>query len=408
VIVLDLRRTLAGLRAAPLRALLTLLGVMLSTSSFVLLISLVEGGAERLNAAEQRVNERDLLVVNAKPAPHGAEHRTSRPLSRRDARVLDDATLINGVGVAGEQRKQATAKLGGRTQPVSLVSATPGALQLYRLEIARGRFFSPSDLAERRRVCVVGHEIWQKLLEGKPELTREIEIAGVLWSLVGVLKDKPGLGSSDSTNVWNRKVLVPESSFDLAYNPEQHADQLYLRAPDADDTTLNALQAVTNSTLLRLHHGVQNFDFAAPKDRQQAELIFAIVQILLVGTALISLLVGGINVMNVMLVTVTERTREIGIRRAVGASPRAIARQFLLEAVALTSVGGAAGVAIGAGLAALAALALDHLAGPWLLHIEPWAVLLGLGSSAATGLFFGFYPARRAAALDVIVALRSD
>jgi putative ABC transport system permease protein len=112
--------------------------------------------------------------------------------------------------------------------------------------------------------------------------------------------------------------------------------------------------------------------------------------------------------MNVMLVTVTERTREIGIRRAVGASPRAIARQFLLEAVALTSVGGLAGVAIGAGLAALATLALDQIAGPWSLHIEPWAVLLGLGLSAATGLFFGLYPARRAAALDVIVALRSD
>jgi putative ABC transport system permease protein len=132
------------------------------------------------------------------------------------------------------------------------------------------------------------------------------------------------------------------------------------------------------------------------------------VQILLVGTALVSLLVGGINVMNVMLVTVTERTREIGIRRAVGASPRAITRQFLVEAMLLTSLGGVFGVALGCALGWCSTLILRRLVGQWSLHLELWAILLGVGLSMATGLIFGLYPARRAAQLDVIDALRNE
>jgi putative ABC transport system permease protein len=409
VIASDFRRALGSLASAPLRALLTLLGVVMSTSSFVLLVALVRGGEARLAAAEQQANERDQVVVRSAAPPPGSEHRTRRDLSRADARVLSESRSLGGAVVAAEQRKEGLARVAGRSKRVSVVSATPNALALYRLELARGRFLDDWDLTEQRRTCVVGDEVWRELHGTSTDLSIELEINGVLWSVVGVLRDKSSLGSSDSTNVWNRKVLVPETSFDGAYNPRHASQQLIVRpTPAQGEASLEMLERITQSTLLRLHGGLQNFALAPKQGREQGELIFRIVELLLVSTALVSLLVGGINVMNVMLVTVTERTREIGIRRAVGASPRAIRRQFLIEAVTLTSLGGLFGVALGAALAGLSALVLRRIVGQWSLYIEPWAILLGLGLSVGAGIVFGMYPARRASKLDVIEALRSE
>lgn len=409
MIVDDFRRAFGSLASARLRALLTLLGVVMSTSSFVLLVALVRGGEERLEAANQQANEHDQVVVREAPPPPGREHRTGRVLSRQDARVLSASRALDGARVVAEQRRRATARLDGRSKQISVVSAAPGALAVYRLSLRQGRFLDETDLVERRRTCVLGAEVWRELGAGSSDLNREIDIDGVIWSIVGVLEERNSLGSSDSTNVWNRKVLVPETSFDLAYNPAHAVSELMVRPdPAQGSAALQTADAVTDSTLLRLHHGLRNFKLASRDGGEQAQLIFRIVQILLVSTSLVSLLVGGINVMNVMLVTVTERTREIGIRRAVGASPRAIRRQFLIEAVTLTSLGGLLGVALGAGLAALSAVVLRQIVGQWALHIEGWAIAIGVALSAVTGLVFGVYPARRAASLDVIEALRSE
>jgi len=405
----DVRRALRSIGSARLRALLTLLGVVMSTSSFVLLVALIRGGEERLAAMQDEVNDTNLVIVRATPPPHGSEQRAGRVLSRSDARVLESSRALGGAGVAAEKSRETTARYGGREQRVRLMSAGPGALQLYRLELGRGRYLNETDFDEQRRTCVIGHELWEKLLDSRPELTAALEIDGDLWSVVGVLQAKPSMAKGDATNSWNRRVLVPETSFDLAYNPQHQAEQLFLRPAGAPAAAaLPALEAITKSTLLRLHDGLSNFKMAPREEREQARLIFQIVQILLVGTALVSLLVGGINVMNVMLVTVTERTREIGIRRAVGASPRAIIRQFLVEAMLLTSLGGIFGVALGCALGWGSTLVLRQLVGQWSLHLELWAILLGVGLSMATGLAFGLYPARRAAQLDVIDALRNE
>ncbi|HKO93422.1 MAG TPA: ABC transporter permease, partial [Polyangiaceae bacterium] len=402
----DLRRALSSIGSARLRALLTLLGVVMSTSSFVLLVALIRGGEERLAAMEEQVNDTELVIVRATAPPHGSEQRAGRVLSHSDAQVLQSSRALGGARVAVEQNRGTKTQRGGREQRVNVMSAPPGALELYRLELGRGRYLNEADFKEQRRTCVIGSELWEKLLDSSAELDAELEIDGELWSVVGVLRPKPSMASGDASNSWNRRVLVPETSFDLAYNPQHEAERLFLRpAGKPAPAALLTLEAITQSTLLRLHQGLSNFALAPRQEREQAQLIFRIVQILLVGTALVSLLVGGINVMNVMLVTVTERTREIGIRRAVGASPRAIIRQFLVEAMLLTSLGGFFGVALGCALGWGSALVLRQLVGQWPLHLELWAILLGVGLSMATGLVFGLYPARRAAQLDVIEAL---
>jgi putative ABC transport system permease protein len=173
-------------------------------------------------------------------------------------------------------------------------------------------------------------------------------------------------------------------------------------------SALERLRQLAKIGLQRYHLGVLDFDVNPREDASQAKIILLILQVLLFGATLISLFVSGINVMNVMLVSVSERTVEIGIRRAVGASPRRISSQFLSEALVLTGLGGLLGVGLGAALSYAATLILRSALGSWSLHIEPWAMALGFGASLFVGLVFGVYPALRAARLDVVEALRNE
>ena len=171
---------------------------------------------------------------------------------------------------------------------------------------------------------------------------------------------------------------------------------------------LAALRGIIDATLLRRHHGVENFKIEDKDSHAQELLVLDIIKMLLLSTGVVALIVGGINIMNIMLVTVTERTREIGVRRAVGASPRAILLQFLCEAAAVSLLGGVLGVLSGVALSCLAGALLAQLVGRWAFHVEVWSIVLGLGLSVTIGVVFGFYPAWRAARLDPIEALRAE
>jgi putative ABC transport system permease protein len=154
---------------------------------------------------------------------------------------------------------------------------------------------------------------------------------------------------------------------------------------------------------------VKNFEIESDaRGEDQEELILKIIEVLLFGTGVIALFVGGINIMNIMLVTVTERTKEIGIRRAVGATPAEIARQFVLEAAVLAGAGGILGVVGGIAMTGALSLILTHVLAPWRFVVEPWAIALALGMATSTGIAFGLFPALRAARLDPVAALRSE
>jgi putative ABC transport system permease protein len=276
-----------------------------------------------------------------------------------------------------------------------------------------GRFLDEEDLALRRKVCVVGHEVFVELLESRPSIADvSITADGQVWQVVGVLKDKPLLGGGGfGTWMWNRKVLVPHTTYNAIYSPPREVARVFVSIGDSDDlqARMHAAEKIVRGTLLRRHLGVENFKIEGEDGQaNQQRLILGIIKMLLLATGLLSLFVGGINIMNIMLVTVTERTREIGVRRAIGASPGAILEQFLLEASLIALTGGVIGVAGGVLITWLAALGLQHWLGAWKFHVEAWSIGLGLALSLATGIAFGIFPALRAARLDPVEALRYE
>lgn len=423
--VQDLLRSVRPVAENRSRAALTLLGVMIGTGSIVLLASLLRGGEGALVQASQQASEADLIQVRRDDVRLQDRKRTRRELSREDARALTASRALGGASALSESVRPTEARVaGGKKKQISLVSATPAALSLYDLEIGLGRFLGEADVAERRRVCVVGREVWTELFGDRPTLapappagapaasTDEVRITaeGHAWTVIGVLANRPILGSTSSTDIWNRKVLVPETTYDALLAPSHEVTRLFVRRDPAAavKTPLAALRTVIDATLRRRHFGVKNFKIEDEQSNAQERLILDIIKLLLLSTGLIALFVGGINIMNIMLVTVTERTREIGVRRAIGASPRAIMAQFLLEAAIVSLIGGLLGVLAGVALSWLIAAVLTRVVAGWVFHVEAWSVALGLGLSLGTGVVFGFYPALRAARLDPIEALRSE
>ena len=395
------------------RSALTLLGIMIGAGSIVMLAGLLRGGEEALLRSSQRANEADLIQVRRDEPPAKQLGRTRRDLGEGDVDLLGDSRLLAGASVASENQKESRALWQGRKKRVRLVGAGPVALDLYHLVLAQGRFLRTDDLVERRRVCVIGDEIWRELLEERASVDGvELEIQGQMWTVVGVLKNKPLLGGGgDGTWMWNRKVLVPSTTFNAIYSPARDVSRVFVRAGGDNllASRLRVVESVVKGTILRRHLGIENFKIEGEEGAgNQERLILSIIKMLLLGTGLLSLFVGGINIMNIMLVTVTERTREIGIRRAIGATPAQVMMQFLLEASFIAFTGGVIGVTGGVALTWLAAKGLGSAVGEWRFHVEPWSIGLGLTLSVLTGIAFGLFPAVRASRLDPVEALRYE
>jgi putative ABC transport system permease protein len=396
------------------RTALTLVGIMIGAGSIVLLASLLSGGQEALLNADQGAADTDIVQVDSDEAPAKQARKTRRELGRYDSEILDDAPTLPGVQVTTEKTRWWTKALyHKKMKRVSLVGASPVALSLYRLGVEQGRFVTADDLREGRRIAIVGTNVWAQLLQPDGQLGDAITVDGVQWIVVGVLKNKPPLGGGgDGPWMWNNKVLVPQTTFDDVFNNQHTVDQIFVKIGDGAaplQSRLELARKAIEGTLLRTHYGVSNFKVDRwGEESKQEEMIMQVIKILLLGTGLLSLFVGGINIMNIMLVTVTERTREIGVRRAIGANPTSIMMQFLLEAAFIALTGGIIGVLGGLGLAWTVAFVLTKLLGAWKLHVALWSIALGLGLSVSTGVIFGLFPAWRAARLDPVEALRYE
>ena len=404
----DRLRSLGGAFAHRVRASLTVLGVVIGTASVVLLASLLHGGQHTLLAANQSAADQDIIYVGKDDAPPTEREKTTRPLSRADAEALERDITLAGAKVAAESSFDAWARYAGRRKRVAMVSSGPSTMELYRLSMASGRALDEDDTRTGRRVCVIGHEVHEDLVHSMGTKDLRLEIDGVLFSVVGVLAEKPMIGSTTSTYRWDRKVLVPRTTYDSLYAPSHEVTRIYVRPPGLTASSRAPARASVKRILLGKHLGVSNFEVRKDESGGTETLILTVIQVLLLGTGVLAVFASGINIMNVMLVTVSERTREIGLRRALGATPRSILVQFLLEATSLSMVGAIVGILFGIALAWTTALLARSALGSWDFALPAWSMVLGLALALVTGLGFGLLPAWRASRISPIDALRSE
>ncbi len=396
-----IRVALQSIRANAFRAALTMLGVIIGVAAVITMVALGTGAQRSIDAQLEALGSNVLSVSTGRWFLRGVARDTAR-LTTSDAEAL--ATDVRfATAVVPEINLRGQIKFGNRNINARIVGTTPSYAEVHGFRLAHGRMFSRADNEARRRVVVLGGEIPANLdAEPLSLLGQTIMIRSVPFEVVGIFEEKGSIGfSSPDDDVW---IPLTTAEYRVA-----GSDRLQTISIQVADGVSLELALVDIEHVLRREHGIlpgrdNDFGIYDRKQflnaRQQATGVFTF---LLAGIAGVSLLVGGIGIMNIMLVTVTERTREIGIRKAFGATRTNILIQFLVESTTLCVIGGLLGIGLGAGLADL----LARFAG-WQTAVSASAVLLAFGFSAGVGLLFGIWPAQRAARLDPIEALRYE
>jgi putative ABC transport system permease protein len=404
-----IRSALDALRANLMRSILTMLGIIIGVASVVAMVAVGTGARERVMEQIRSLGSNLVIIVSGSVTSGGVRMGSGsrQTLSQDDGTALERE--IGAVQLAiPTVRGTSQVVAGGLNWSTVVVGVGTGFLDAREWALSSGRDFLPEEAAGAGKVALIGETVALNLFPDGGALGSEIRVRNVPLSVVGILERK---GQSMNGQDQDDTILIPLTTAKRRVLGSSQANaravgSILVKIRDGEDMDLALAQI---KDLLRQRHRLQanqDDDFwmrnlseiAATRDASSRTLAF-----LLAAVATVSLLVGGIGIMNIMLVSVTERTREIGLRLAVGARPRDIRAQFLIEATTLATIGGAVGVVIGAIGAHVAASLAD-----WPTLIRPEAVVLAVGFSCAVGVFFGFYPAQRAARLDPIEALRTE
>jgi putative ABC transport system permease protein len=396
-----LKVALESIRVNKLRSFLTMLGIIIGIGAVITMVALGEGAQRQVEQQLEGLGT-NVLTVRAGSRMWGGVDRGSSRLTTDDAEAIAmEATTIKAVSPELESRLQV--EYGRNNANLSVVGVWPDYFEIQNVTIDLGRLFTPGEERGRRRLAVIGSAVGERLETSSAALVgQNILVRGIPFEIIGVLNEKGSQGWDNP----DERLYIPLSTAQFRVIGREYVRSINVQATSA--AAMDPAVAEIDRILRREHRIApgEETDFSV---RNMASLMSTFQETtqtftyLLAGIALISLLVGGIGIMNIMLVSVTERTREIGVRKALGARRRHILLQFLIESVVLCTAGGVLGILAGWGGAEL----LRSTAG-WQTAVAPEAVALAVGFSAVVGIFFGLWPARRAARLDPIESLRYE
>ncbi len=405
-VLVGIRLALRAIRRNVLRAALTVLGILIGVAAVVAIMSLGAGARESMSGKIQALGSNIFVVFpqsTAVSGAHGAQGSGKR-LSDDDARAIErEATSVKAVAPLLDLGGQVV--YGDRNWSTDFNGTTQSILEVANWQVARGEMWTEHDEAMKAKVCVIGATVARNLFGTSDPVGETIRIGRYPYKVLGVFKAKgQGAFGNDQDDI----VMMPIGSMRarILKSPPGFAGILLVSATSSE-TSDRAVDQVGG--ILHQRHGIAedgrpDYDTHTQKEFQETQgNVYSIITGVLAMVAAISLVVGGIGVMNIMLVSVTERTREIGIRMAIGAQEGDIRTQFLIEAVVLALIGGIIGAVLGVLIVFLAAAPLG-----WETHIDGAALVVSLIVSGLTGVTFGFFPARRAAKLDPIVALHYE
>ena len=396
---------LGALRANKLRSLLTMLGIVIGVGAVIAVVALGTGAQQ---AVKDRIAALGTTLLTVNPGQQrgqgvaiaGGQQR----LTIDDANAVDErATTL--LAVQPEMRSQQQVVYGNKNANTQVIGTTPNYLEVRKYTLKVGKMFTAADNEGRQRVVVLGSAVVDNLGITTPDalIGEMVRIRGTQFQVIGVLASK---GQANAFQNPDDQVLVPIQTARFRVNGSDRLQSISALA-ETEEKIPDAMADIQR--ILRRQHRIRQ---GAPDDfqiRNQSDILTTtqettqVMTYLLSGIAAVSLLVGGIGIMNIMLVSVTERTREIGIRKALGATRWNILLQFLIEAVVLCILGGVIGIALGAG----GAVVMSQVAG-WTTRISSTAIVMAFAFSAFVGVAFGVWPARRAAVLDPIIALRYE
>ncbi len=405
-----LRIAWAVLRGNLFRSSLTVASIVIGAFSIVLMTSLAESGLGTLSRSFEELGGSRLISVWRKN-PEAMENKVAsytRGLSRLDPPALKAIPhLVTTTSFVSLRHKPLEADNGKRL-PGDVVAADAGFLDFFKYKLAEGRLLDDHDQHEHARVCIIGsdlaNDIWGV---GENVIGRIVTFSGLHCRIVGRLQrlDRWGVGFGWE---WDKVLVAPiETVGDHESVVVDTGRRLFMLTDGPQNNEI--VKRIINAVLLERHHGVDDFsifDFA--KRMESFYQVFLIMKVIVGLLAGISLVVGGVGIMNIMLVSVSERVREIGIRKALGASPADIGRQFLVEAMLLSGFGGGLGAALGVGGTMLGGIVIHHFKPSWQTQISEPAVTVAVVSAVVIGLVFGYWPAKSASQLDPVTAIRTN
>jgi putative ABC transport system permease protein len=386
-----------------LRTGLTMLGMIIGNASVIAMIGIGQG-AQRLASEQFESLGPNVLFVT--PGSPGARQRTTflpRNLVWDDAKAIA-AEVPSVAGVAPQRQSQLSVTYGGKNRTTLIMGTTPEYLTVRDFDVAKGRFINNVDLERNTRVAILGAEVADQFFQGKDPIGSNIRIRNISFEVVGVLQAKGSfLGSNQDDAVY---IPLTTSATSLTGRTSPFGlDLTFISISALNEASIPAAEFQITNLIRRRHKIINEDDFTVQTQKDILRIVGTItggLTALLAAIAAVSLLVGGIGIMNIMLVSVSERTQEIGLRKAIGASEQDILMQFMIEAVMLSEEGGIVGTGVGIG-----GILLVAAFSPLQAVVSPVAITLAVTVSGTIGLVFGVFPARQAARLDPIVALRS-